>query len=152
MKQTPIHAYQLKFGLYLLTSVTMPDGTEASIVFDGGFTQPYRHSGTFSTDNPDLIAAIEKDPRFGSEWKRTAPTYKNDRIAEEVKEVVAPEPEKTPAETPDGNTKAVLGITSGQKARAYLLGAYDDIKSSDLRTNDAIKLVAEKRTSVSLIG
>lgn len=151
-KQTLTHTYQLKFGIYLLTSVSMPDGSETSVTFKDGFTHPFRYSGTFSTDDQQLIDAIEKDPRFGTEWKRIAPTYKNDRLQEDVStpdNTGTPpqgEAEDTATDTePPAFRTPVPEITSGQKARAYLLSTYDDLKSSDLRTNDAIKKVADDK-------
>lgn len=45
----------------------------------------------------------------------------------------------------DDGYKLAKGITSGQKAKAYLLKEFTDhVKSSELRTNDAIREVAEK--------
>lgn len=151
-KQALTHTYQLKFGIYLLTSVSMPDGSETSVTFKDGFTHPFRYSGTFSTDDQQLIDAIEKDPRFGAEWKRIAPTYKNDRLQEDTSTAGEPttpphgEAEATTGSTePEADRTPIPEITSGQKARAYLLSTYEDLKSTDLRTNDAIKKVAEDK-------
>lgn len=46
----------------------MVEGQQLYIDFDGGFNHPRRQNGSYSTANPKIQAALEKHPRFKSDF------------------------------------------------------------------------------------
>lgn len=147
--------------MQLLTSVQV-DGKPVHIQFTGSFRRPFIRRGTFQTSDPKLIDAIEKSGGYGVDYKRISPTdeqlkamkraEENAVIDEEGIELTVVDDKgkvdeylKEHQTSDDDGYKLAKGITSGQKAKAYLLKEFtDQVKSSELRTNDAIREVAEK--------
>lgn len=123
----------------LSTSVQVND-QQVFIIFSGGITQPERRNGIFQTNDPDLIKAIESDSSFGVLFEKIFP------LQDDVIKVVKPnETNPINPEIPEdlSGYQLVNGITSGQKARAWMLANKEEISSSDLRTNKDIRSKAE---------
>lgn len=110
------------------------DGNLLSIEFTGGFIVPFKYNGTFSTTDNKIAKALEESPNYNSEYIKITSL----EVTQENSVTVTP---INPID-PGKELEPVLGITSGQKARAYLLSRFDELKSSDLRTNDIIIEVA----------
>lgn len=140
-KKTEVHTYQLLTAMCMYTTVTV-GREQVNIHFKNGFNRPYVRRGTYSTDNPDIIRALESDASYNVEWKKIAPLSAEKGLVnvDGDTDTTGGNPDK---EVNDDLVK-VPGIDSGQKARAYILSKYDEVKTSDLRTNADIKAVAEQ--------
>lgn len=165
----PTHLYRLTQYMRLITTILV-NGSPVSLNFDGGTYRPYKRNGSFSTADPDVIKAIESSGGYNLDFVRVSPKIspvtdieqKSDKPQEDPPVIDTPEeetsaviPQTPPVETtpaaPETPVPAapqltpVPGITSGQKARAYILSKYEEVKSTDLRTNAAIKAIAEEK-------
>lgn len=139
-KKTQVHTYQLLNAMCMYTTVTV-GREQVNVHFKNGFIHPYVRRGTFSTDDPDIIKAIESDASNNVEWKRIAPLSAN------KEDVVDNKDDKPLDSNPKDNVifEQITGIDSGQKARMYLLARFSDLVSNDLRTNELIKSVATEK-------
>jgi len=151
MKTKVQHFYRSSQYLQHQTYITL-NGEQFPILFSGGTRKPYIRFGFFITDNPEIIKAIETDPRFGKEFKRERPEISEVTDLEnpqtqhvfKVEDITEVNAAATESVNPRKNFKVVTGITSGQKAKAYLLKTYrGKVKSLDLRTNAAIVAIAD---------
>lgn len=128
------HTYQLTSMKSMTTYLTV--GKEiVTVIFTGGFVVPYKYNGTYTTNDPDVIKAIEASPNYNSVYVKIAPSA--DQTEEEEIEEVKP--------IPTSKLESVPRIASGQKARAYILARFDDVNNSHLRTNEDITRIATEK-------
>lgn len=128
------HIYQLTTMKDMTTYLTV--GKElVTVIFSGGFVVPFKYNGTYSTSDPQLIEALEASPNFNSMWVKVSPSADQPE-EEEIEEVKPIAPSKL---------EAIPGISSGQKARAYILAKYEDITNAQLRTNEEITRIATEK-------
>lgn len=169
----PTHLYRLTQYMRLITTILV-NGSPVSLNFDGGTYRPYKRNGSFSTADPDVIKAIESSGGYNLDFVRVSPKISPVTDIEQKPDTPQEDTPVNPPviDTPEEETSAVIpqtlpvetataapetpapaatqltpvpGITSGQKARAYILSKYEEVKSTDLRTNAAIKAIAEEK-------
>lgn len=147
--------YQAVSYQYLDTYV-MVNGQKVLVQFRGGTLSP-RMNGKFSTEDPDVIAALDADlNRLGSNASFKCIHSEEIPDAEGVKKADAPKAEEPKKEAPDGDGKPpasdpipateVPSITTVQAAKEYLLQQFpDELKVSHLQNKEAVlKVAAEK--------
>lgn len=141
-KKHELHIYELLSSMTLYTTVTIK-GASVDIMFDGGFVRPYTRRGRFSTSDPDIIKALEEDNSYNILWRKIQPEQieGSDTPANETRK----EPSKPTTSEDLTDYTLVPEISSGQKAKAYLLSALEGkITNADLKNNAEIRRVAEE--------
>lgn len=115
--------YQSIHALKLTTSVYVEqDGkkSQVTISFNGGFMQPFRRNGIFTTSNEGLQKAIESDSGYGSNFilidNDGKQVFNKEKPQKQKLEPPKPEPENT-----DPDAKVVEDVKNFQGAKAYLL-------------------------------
>lgn len=136
-----------------LDTYVMVKGQKVLIQFTGGSLKP-KINGTYSTSDPDVIAAMDKgivpdaaykcisvdttpDPPSA---KPSEPAAKEDPPAKDLANVPDKDPEGAPPA--DGSFKEVPGIATVQAAKDYLLANIEGLTQSRLPNGTAVKAVA----------
>ncbi len=122
----------------LNTSVIDKNGKAHQIAFEHGTTTPFVRFGKFSTTDPIIQEALEKDGGFNK-------LFALESVEEDKK---APE---TPAQDPDKGDKtpeegtSLEEITTVAQARDYLVGLNDGLSKTYLKNKEVVLEEAEKR-------
>lgn len=157
LKMAQRKVYQAVNYQYLDTYV-MVRGQKTLIQFRGGTLSP-KMNGKYSTDDPDVIAALDEDiKRSGSRASFSCIHTEGSPDSEEVKKADAPKAEEPKKEAPEGDGNPpdddpelpvyveVPGITTVQAAKEYLLDRFkDEVKISHLANKEAVIKVATQK-------
>lgn len=122
-----------------LDTYVLINGQKRLVKFRGGTLRP-KINGKISTDDPELIAALDKAKGNGVSFaciltEGEAP--KTEKKVKEQEKDPEPEPEETkvPEETPplpDNKLTEVLEVTNLQEAKEFLVGAVEGLKPSQM--------------------
>lgn len=137
----------------------MVNGQSMLITFEGGFDKPYKHNGTYVTDDPEIIKAIESDSEFNREIIRIdkkvdvepvapKPVIEPVKVEPVIEDPVIPVgdiPEAQNADKDEPQVTSVPDITNFQQARAYMRATYPDIPVSQLSSKEEVITVAANR-------
>jgi hypothetical protein len=134
--------------------VEQPDGSRLKtlVQFRGGNLQP-PVNGIFSTDNPLMIKALDKDSSYGRSFTcirtegepeppKPLPKEETPLPIAAVRRTVS---KKEPKKEPETGPKQVPGIKTLQEARNYLLVNFPELKPSQLNNTVMVKGQATKR-------
>lgn len=126
------------------------EGKRQWIEFKGLRSQ---HKGTYTTDDPRIMEALEKRNGYGIEYvvtstqgepeKKPNPPAPDTTEESPVTPIVPPVADiQPPVQNPNPSTKVVPGIKSAAKAREYLLENIEDMKMSELSNKEKVLAVA----------
>jgi hypothetical protein len=125
------------------------EGRRIDVAFLGGTRVPAFRGGSYGTYNTKLQFAMERHSGFGTKYTLVYDQAEAEKV-EPVIEVTKDEitPEVNPVLTTATSGSMVNGITSGQKAKAWLLENIENITSSMLKNNVEVRKVAFKHNVV----
>jgi transcriptional regulator of nitric oxide reductase len=144
----------MAYKVYQTTSILelhtcfIVEGRRVDVAFIGGTRSPVRKGGTFGTHNAKLQFVMERHSGFNTKYKLV---YDGTVVIPEPEVVVTKEeidPDTNPVLTVNTTGSLVTGITSGQKARTWLLENVENVTVSMLKNNVQVRAVAFKNNIV----
>ena len=128
----PRKIYECIGGLKLVTTILV-EGKETTIRFMGGSISPVERAGTFTTEDPKVIEALESANGFNKNFKLKY-SFDDEPVKEKSKAGnKSGKDNKQNSELEEDGIVKVETVKTLQEAKEYLLEKFDELTTEDVK-------------------